>query len=240
MSTLTVVGATGLVGSFFYNLVKTARVDGITKVTAVSRRSAEQNAPPSPQQQQEFNQFENVITSEITSSIPSSTKILFSGLGTTRGKEGGFENQYKVDYGLNVDIAKAAKAAGATTYVIVSASGANDKSYFAYPKMKAEIEHDVTELGFDRTIILRPGLILGHRNEVRSWEEQAAVSLYYGLKKLPFITSSLTNSTSAEAEDIAKAAIRAIQTFGPGLSIISNSEINALAREYDANLVTAN
>ena len=36
---------------------------------------------------------------------------------------------------------------------------------YGYLKMKGEIEEHVKELGFERTIILRPGLLVGNRTE---------------------------------------------------------------------------
>jgi len=40
----------------------------------------------------------------------------------------------------------------------------------AYPKMKGELEEGVKALGFEHTVILRPGLIVGDRNESRPAE----------------------------------------------------------------------
>lgn len=40
----------------------------------------------------------------------------------------------------------------------------------AYPKMKGELEESVKELGFDTTVILRPGLIVGSREDSRPLE----------------------------------------------------------------------
>jgi uncharacterized protein YbjT (DUF2867 family) len=43
----------------------------------------------------------------------------------------------------------------------------------AYPKMKGELEESVKKLDFERTVILRPGLILGNREESRPVEAVA-------------------------------------------------------------------
>ena len=39
--------------------------------------------------------------------------------------------------------------------------------------MKGKLEDEVTKLGFERTVILRPGLILGQREEGRLFESVA-------------------------------------------------------------------
>jgi uncharacterized protein YbjT (DUF2867 family) len=104
------------------------------------------------------------------SSITPPPSIFLSALGTTRGAAGGLENQRKIDYDLNLDLAKAAKNAGVKVYVLISTSGANAHSFMAYPKMKGELEESVKALGFDTTVILRPGLLVGERTESRPAE----------------------------------------------------------------------
>lgn len=51
--------------------------------------------------------------------------------------------------------------------MLISANSANASSMLPYLKMKGELESSVKELGFEHTVILRPGLILGDRKETR-------------------------------------------------------------------------
>lgn len=132
--------------------------------------------------------------------------MFISALGTTRGQAGSVENQRKIDYDLNLALAKAAKAAGATTYVLVSTSGANDKSFLAYPRMKGELEEAVKELGFDHTVILRPGLIVGSREDSRPPE--------YVFRKIAGFAGSVNSAWfkdfwAQDADVIGKAAVSA-------------------------------
>lgn len=83
---------------------------------------------------------------------------------------GSFEKQRLIDYDLNLDIAKAAKAAGVKVYVLVSSASANPTSRIAYTRMKGELEDSVNALEFDHTVIIRPGLIVGGREESRPAE----------------------------------------------------------------------
>lgn len=140
-----------------------------------------------------------------TSLYPKASSIFFSALGTTRGAAGGVANQRKIDYELNLELAKAAKEHGATTCVIVSSGGANPTSMLAYPKMKGELEEAVKQLGFDHTVILRPGLIVGQRDDSRPPEFAfRKIATWAGM-----VSNSLKDFWAQEADVIAKAAVSA-------------------------------
>ncbi|KAK9465433.1 protein fmp52-1, mitochondrial [Lipomyces arxii] len=224
-TTLAIIGATGLVGNNFLTLSKTATIPGISKVIALTRRPIAGASLSDT--------VTNLVTSDLAADMPPDTKILFSGLGTTRAAAGGFENQYKIEHGINVEAAVAAKKAGASVYVLVSAAGADCKSRFAYSAMKGDIERDTIGLEFDRTIVLRPGLIIGDRAESRPMEHVAQV-LFRGIIKISYFGNIVRTAMVAPAVDIAKAAMRALQTEGSGVQILENSDIVRLAAEYDS------
>lgn len=102
-------------------------------------------------------------------------------------------------------MAKAAKDAGVETYVLISSGGASSTSMMAYPKMKGELEDAVKALEFKHTVILRPGLIVGDRNESRP-TEAALRGIAKGLRSL---TPALTNFWAQDASVIARAAVNA-------------------------------
>ena len=138
-----------------------------------------------------------------TSPAPS---IFISALGTTRAQAGSVAAQREIDYDLNLALAKKAKEAGTKTYVLISSGGANSSSMLAYPKMKGELEDAVTELGFERTVILRPGLIVGTREDSRPPEA--------ALRKLANFMGSVSGGAlkdfwAQDAEVIARAAVSA-------------------------------
>lgn len=142
------------------------------------------------------------------SQYPKDIELFFSGLGTTRGAAGGFENQRKIDYDLNLDLAKAAKEAGTKTYILISSSGANASSSFGYMKMKGELEDAVKALDFDHCIILRPGLLVG----TRASHDGRAAEL--ALKKIANLAGSISGNRlkdfwAQDADVIARAAVRA-------------------------------
>ncbi|KAK5004901.1 hypothetical protein LTR28_008342, partial [Elasticomyces elasticus] len=74
------------------------------------------------------------------STFPSNANLFFSALGTTRAAAGSLQNQRKIDYDLNLALARAAKENGVSIYVLVSTAGASHKSMFGYTKMKGELE----------------------------------------------------------------------------------------------------
>ncbi len=134
-----------------------------------------------------------------------SPSVVFSGLATTRAAAGGFDKQYKIEHDLNIELANAAKQAGAKTYVLISSTGANANSFMGYPKMKGEIEDHIKEIGFDHMIILRPGLLVGQREESRLVE-----GVLRGFANLlGKVHGSLKDVWAQDADVIAKAAVLA-------------------------------
>ena len=163
--------------------------------------------------------------------FPKGSDLFISALGTTRGAAGGFEQQKKIDYDLNLDLAKAAKENGTKHYVLISSSGASASSPFGYPKMKGELEEAVKGLGFENCIILRPGLIVGERVDSRPPE--------FALRKVASAVGALHNGLkdfwAQDADVIARAAVKAgldcVEGKGTGgFKILGQSDIVRMGR----------
>lgn len=160
-------------------------------------------------------------------------KVFFSGLGTTMKQAGSFEAQYKIDYDLNLELAKAAKEAGVETYVLISSHGANAQSSFAYVKMKGKLEDDVTALGFKHTVFVRPGLILGGR---KAEDKRPAEFAFQTVAKLMrSLTPMLTDFWAQDSATIARAAVDAgVQCVEgkreEGVWVLGQAEINAMGK----------
>lgn len=163
-----VLGATGLCGSFFLKYSLAAPT--LKHVYTLTRRPLDQKKSESEEEAEaeakltsivnkESSEWKNVIERDIEGQID----YLFTALATTRAAAGGLDNQYKIDHDLNLELAKVAKAKGCKTLVVISSSGASVDSRLPYFRMKGEIERDLVALGFERTIILRPGALLGER-----------------------------------------------------------------------------
>ncbi len=158
--------------------------------------------------------------------------IMFSALATTRAAAGGFEAQYKIEHDLNIELAKAAKQSGTKTYVLISAASASSNAFFAYTKMKGEIEDHIKELDFEHTVIVRPGLIAGEREESRA-AEAVFRKIAAGLGKVS--TRWLKDGWAQDADVIARAAVSAALKIERGevkdkVWVLGGSDIIQLGR----------
>lgn len=161
---LFVLGSTGLVGGF---IIETAlKSTNWNKITTLTRRQ------PQFANEQNIESIVNPETSQWPDTIAQIDPPPFayiSSFGTTRDAAGSAENFRKIDYGINLDAARAAKENGVQICVLVSAFGASSKSPFLYFKTKAELEEAIIALDFEYTIILRPGMLIGQRNGKSDW-----------------------------------------------------------------------
>ncbi|KAL1986568.1 hypothetical protein VTN96DRAFT_6146 [Rasamsonia emersonii] len=203
MANISLIGSTGMVGSHILSTLlghpSVARVDSISRRTPPIAASAPQA---------KLTTFVDGDTSRWAAQVAALApppSIFMSALGTTRAAAGGFENQYKLDHDLNLELARAARDAGARVYVLISSSGANPSSVIPYSRMKGELEEAVKGLGFEHTVILRPGLIAGQREESRPAE--AVFRFVAGVAGK--VHSSLKNGWAQDADVIARAAVSA-------------------------------
>jgi len=91
-------------------------------------------------------------------------------LGTTARIAGSFAAQRKIDYDLNLTLATAAKTAGVNTYILISTSGASPNSKIPYANMEGELDEAVKKLGFEHAVILKPGILIGEKEDSRPGE----------------------------------------------------------------------
>ncbi|KAK4635326.1 hypothetical protein CLAFUW4_00021 [Fulvia fulva] len=200
MATVALVGATGLVGGNIFATLQ--NLDKVNKLYTFSRKELATDAKVTP-----------IVSQDSTTwptQFPPGSDIFFSALGTTRAKAGGFENQVKLDRDFNIELAKAARAAGSKVYVLISSSGASSSSPLGYPKMKGELEDAVSAMDFEHVVLVRPGLIAGTREEARSGLNGTAE---LGLRKFAGLLGSISNGLkdfwAQDADVIAKAAVHA-------------------------------
>lgn len=145
--------------------------------------------------------------------------VLFSCLGTTLKAAGSKDGQWKIDYQYQYEFAKAAKTNGVKNYVLVSAGFASPKSPFFYAKIKGQLEEDIKELGFEKTIIFNPPLLV-RKDSARTAEVRQA-------KTLKFINSMgiLKSQKPLPTETLAKAMINALKKLDNGTHAISSKMI---------------
>ncbi|KAF2091802.1 NAD(P)-binding protein [Saccharata proteae CBS 121410] len=238
MSTTAVLaGGTGLVGS---NILTTLiSHPTIAHTYAFARRALPTQSPrlstlPADPTSSSTDDWPTLFPA-VTPDTATPPRLFLSALGSTRAAAGGLANQRKIDYDLNLALAKAAKDAGVTTYVLISTTGANSAANATlqpYPRMKGELEDAVKALGFEHTVILRPGLIVGRREESRFIE----APFRYLASGLGSVTNKLKDFWAQDAEVIARAAVSAgLKCVGgereTGVWMVTQADIIKMGRE---------
>jgi uncharacterized protein YbjT (DUF2867 family) len=208
-----VAGATGLVGrELLHGLLAD---DSVAKVVVVGRR-----APPESSPKLHFIQAE-------LPNVPPLPRVDegYIALGTTIKVAGSQQAFRAVDFDAVVNVACAAKTAGAKRLGVVSAMGASAKSGVFYSRVKGETENALAALKFDTLVIARPSMLAGDRTQlgqpVRSGEVMATkISRAIGWL-IP------RNYRSIQASSVANALLEAVPS-SRGQRVMLSGEL----REY--------
>lgn len=218
MSKVFVLGSTGLVGSHI--LTQLTEAANVAQIFTVSRRAPKLESPK--------------LTADIEPdskkwSVPAGKGIdtYISAFGTTRADAGGAKQFVDIDHGINIALAKLAKEAGVKRVVLVSSMNSNANSWFLYPRTKGQLEQDVIDLGFEETIIVKPGVLLGKRDKKKPFPNDIGITL----AKTPlgrFLHP-------IEGADVAKAIIRYLEKDSlsdskPKVTYIEPGELVQLAK----------
>ena len=159
-----ILGGTGLVGRF---LVQELINDSQSfKIKLITRRTTSISHPKIEECIIDFNHYEDYLKHI-------KGDVLFSCLGTTLKQAGSKEKQYLVDYTYQYQAAKSAIQNNISNYVLVSSPWASLDSNNYYRKMKAKLEEDVIQLGFNKTVIIKPNGLVGKRSKPRLGEKYA-------------------------------------------------------------------
>ena len=157
-------------------------------------------------------------------------------LGTTIGKAGSREAFHAIDYGAVMSFARAAKAAGARHFLIVTAIGASPSSAVFYSRVKGEVERDLRATGFDRLDIMQPGLLRGPRSEIRPVE-----SLLKAIAPLTDLSRCRAHGSATVAfmpRLLHAACCKPAKTLPPGSSSISSRNLQARPRLHRQKWLT--
>ena len=156
--------------------------------------------------------------------VPGGVDVVISCLGTTQKTAGSQAGFFRVDHDYVLALAQGAKALGARQFIMITAAGAGGPGF--YLKTKGRIEDAVTQLGLPRLDIVRPGLLLGARQERRPAEEigqRFAKALKY------LLPGPLAKVGPVSAEVVASAIISLAGRAEAGRFVHENREIEALA-----------
>ena len=161
MKTAIVLGATGLTGGILVE--KLLQDERYEKVKLFSRRTAGLKND----KVEEY--IIDLFTLEENEQLFTADEVFYC-IGSTKKKTPDEEIYREVDYGIPVVAAKLSQKNNISTFVVISALGANPESSFFYNRTKGEMERDVLKFGIPSTYILQPSLIAGERKEKRTFE----------------------------------------------------------------------
>jgi uncharacterized protein YbjT (DUF2867 family) len=123
--------------------------------------------------------------------------------------------------------ARAAKAAGARRFVVVSSIGADRGSRNFYLRTKGEMEAGLEALGFEALDILQPSMLLAWRGEMRPLELAAGV--FMPLVN-PLLRGKYLPYRGIAARTVAAAMLGAMRSGRRGVQRYPYEGILALAR----------
>ena len=147
-------------------------------------------------------------------------------LGTTIKTAGSPAAFRAVDVDAVVAFARAAKAAGARRFGVVSALGADPKSKVFYNRCKGEMEAALRGIGFDHLVIVRPSLLLGNRSALGQ-PTRLGERLAQGLT--PLIGWATPRRLRPIAAEVVARALRAAMSKGPaGVRVVESDELQVL------------
>lgn len=129
---------------------------------------------------------------------------LFICLGTTIRKAGSVSGMETIDRDYPLEIARQAFKNGVKRIAVVSSVGANPSSRNYYLRIKGEMEEGIRAIPFEQTVIARPSMLLGHRDEFRfgEWIAKGIMQLYN-----PFLVGKLRKYRGIHCQTVARALI---------------------------------
>ncbi len=160
--------------------------------------------------------------------------VAISTLGTTWRKAGNWDAFEAVDRFAVVAFAKAARAAGARHFILVSSVGADHTASNRYLALKGAVEADLGAMGFDRLDIVRPGLLTGQRGGDRRNGERFGILVSPLVN--PFLRGRLYRFRAIPASTVAKAIVALAAKDGRGRCIHTNRDLEQFAGVRDVGL----
>ncbi|TDE04170.1 NAD(P)H-binding protein [Flavobacterium hiemivividum] len=216
MKTAIIIGSTGLIGSQLLDiLLESTYYDSV--ITFVKRDAGKEHAKLT-QHIIDFDKPESYQDLVVGDDF-------FCTIGTTIKKVGTKEAFRKVDFEYPQQFASFAIKNNVKQFLIISSLGADKASGNFYLKTKGEIEDFLKFSSFESVAVVRPSLLLGHRNEFRLTEKTAA----FVMKIFSFLfIGSIRKYKPIESETVAKALFRIAQKNLKGFTIYESDEVQQI------------
>ena len=215
--TATLVGATGLIGS--YLLKELLNEPYFDTVRILIRRPIDITHPKLEKKIVDFNDSDSLLVAV------SNSDVLFCAIGSTMKKVKGDKEAYrKIDFDIPVKLARFCKMTGCEHFILVSSAGANSKSDNFYQRLKAETDEAVKSVGLQTIHIMRPSLLLGERKEFRLGENIGKAVM----TSLSFLIPA--KYKAIQGKDVAKVMLALSKKNEEGIFVHENSEIRNLSK----------
>jgi len=210
-------GATGLIGGL---LLKTLlEAPDYSRVYALTRRPYGKEHPKLANRVVMFERMAEQLKGLVVQDA-------FCCIGTTIREAGSQEAFRAADVDAVLMFARAARAAQAARFVVVSSVGASSDSTKFYLRTKGEMEEAVTDLGFVSVDILQPSLLLGPRKSFRLLETAGQV---FAPLINPLLTGAREPFRAIPAETVARAMLGAARRGARGTYRYTYGAIRQLA-----------
>ena len=209
-----IVGASGLVGGEILENLKTTN----NELILLSRKKL--------LYENSINQI--VIDFEDIDSLDTNLKIdeIYIGIGHKLSlseliyiKKNNRKSFVKVDFHYIKKVAEFGKNCGANSIGLISAIGANTKSFNTYLKVKGDVEQEIKLVGYKKIIIAHPSHLLGKRAgedipmNVKAFEQ---ITNLFGF----FMIGPLEKFRNVEAKKVAKGIIAKMNSVEEGIHYI--------------------
>jgi uncharacterized protein YbjT (DUF2867 family) len=214
--TALLAGATGLVGRALLSLLLASERYGRIHVF-LRRTPADINASAKLA-------IHEIDFARLPAAFPAVDDV-FIALGTTikvAGSEAAFRH---VDFDFVVNIARAAKNAGATRLAVVSALGADPASRIFYSRVKGEMEIAVMQLAYDSVVVAQPSMLVGDRGRTGQPTRRGEVWAARLLGPLAWIIPKGVRPIPADV--VASAMLAAIVDAKPGVHVLKSATMHA-------------
>jgi uncharacterized protein YbjT (DUF2867 family) len=222
-----IAGASGLVGG--YALTALLGAPDYTRVWALTRRPLGREHPRLANRTVVFERMADQLKGLVVNDA-------FCAIGTTIADAGSQEAFRATDVNAVLMFARAARAAGATRFVVVSSVGADSNSKKFYLRTKGEMEEAVADIGFTSVDILQPSLLLGPRKSLRPLEITGRIFA-------PLINPLLTGNREAyraiSAETVGRAMLGAARAGRRGVYRYTYADLRKLAEMRAAQPIPA-
>lgn len=153
--------------------------------------------------------------------------MLFCCLGTTIKKAGSEDAFRKIDLEIPVLLAQIASENKVPAFGVVSSIGARSESSNFYLRTKGEMEEKILMIPFKNTVIVRPSMLLGKRNEFRFGEEAGKLLM----RTLSFLLAGPVKKYRAiESKTVALALLFLVKNNPSNKKIFESGELEFIGK----------